>query len=107
MRTVNYSDGSQNRFVYDSIGNVVEAENAYSKTIYQYDQGGVLIYQKDVTTGEKVRFDYDSAGNRTRFYSTNRETKYTYGKNNEVKEIFDIKYRLSIKLKYVKNGKNA
>ena len=107
IRTVNYSDGSQNRFVYDAIGNIIEAENAYGKTIYQYDQGGQLIYQKDVTTGEEIYFEYDDAGNRIRLYSTNRETKYTYGKNNEVKEIFDNKQRISIKLSYDKNGREV
>ena len=85
-------------------GNITEAENAYGKTLYQYDKGGRLICQKDVTTGEEIRFEYDGAGNRTRLYSSNRETKYLYGKNNEVTEIFDNKQRLSVKLEYNING---
>lgn len=97
----------KNIVVYDAIGNIIEAENTYGKTQYRYDQGGRMIYQKDVTTGEEVRFEYDKAGNRTRLYSSNRETKYTYGKNNEVKEIFGNKQRLSIKLEYNKNGREV
>ncbi len=97
----------KNIVVYDAIGNIIEAENTYGKTKYRYDQGGRMIYQKDVTTDEEVRFEYDAAGNRTRLYSSNRETKYTYGKNNEVKEIFDNKQRLSIKLSYDKNGREV
>ncbi len=85
-------------------GNITEAENTYGKTLYQYDKGGHLVYQKDVTTGEEIRFEYDGAGNRTRLYSSNRETKYLYGKNNEVTEIFDNKQRLSVKLEYNVNG---
>ena len=107
IRTVKYSDGSENRFVYDMSGNIIEVQNAYGKTFYQYDKGGRLIYQKDVTTGEEIRFEYDSAGNRTRLYSSNRETKYIYGKNNEVTEIFDNKQRISVKLEYNKNGQET
>ena len=105
VKTIHYSDGSENRFVYDALGNVLEAENAYGKTIYQYDQGGRLINQNDVTTGEELNFEYDDVGNRTRLYCSNRETLYTYGKNNELKEIFDNKQRISIKLEYDKNGR--
>lgn len=105
VRTVRYSDGSENRFVYDSLGNIIEAQNEYGKTLYRYDQGARLIYQKDTATGEEVYFEYDPAGNRKKLYSTNRETTYSYGKNNEVKEIFDNKQRVSIKLEYDKNGR--
>ena len=104
VKTVQYSDGSSNRFVYDAIGNIVEAENAYGKILYRYDQAGLLIYQKDVTTGEELYFEYDAAGNRTRLYSSNRESSYSYGKNNEVKEFFDNKQRLRVQLDYNKNG---
>ena len=104
VRTVCYSDGSQNKFVYDAMGNMIESANAYGTTVYQYDAGGRLIYQKDVTTGEEVYFEYDAAGNRTRLYSSNRETVYSYGKNNEVKEIFDNKQRVRVQLGYNING---
>ena len=107
VRTVKYSDGSENRFVYDAIGNIIEAENAYGKTIYRYDRGARTIYQKDVTTGEEVYFEYDDAGNRTKLLSSNRETIYTYGQNSEVKEIFDNKQRLNVKLEYDKNGREV
>lgn len=104
IRTEVYSDGSQNQFTYNAIGNIVEASNAYGKTIYKYDQAGLLIYQKDQSTGEEIYFEYDSAGNRIRLYSSNRDTSYVYGKNNELKEIFDNKQRMSVKLEYNKNG---
>lgn len=104
VRTVKYSDGSESRFVYDMAGNITEAQNAYGKTLYQYDKGGRLIYQKDITTGEEISFEYDATGNRTRLYSSNRDTSYAYGSNNEVKEIFDNKQRVSVKLAYNKNG---
>ncbi len=107
LRTVNFSDGTKNVFVYDSIGNIIEAYNEYGKTEYKYDKGGKLVYQKDVTTGEEIFFEYDDAGNRIKLLSSSRETKYTYGKNNEVKEIFDNKQRLSIKLEYDKNGREV
>ena len=105
--TVRYSDGSENRFVYDMAGNIIEAANAYGETVYSYDQGGRLISQKDVISGEEVYFEYDDCGNRIRLYSSNRETLYTYGKNNEVKELFDNKQRVSIKLSYDKNGREV
>ncbi len=107
VRTISYSDGSKNVFVYDAIGNIVEAWNQYGKTIYEYDRGGRLIYQKDEASGEEIYFEYDAAGNRTRLYSSNRETLYTYGKNNEVKEIFDNKQRMRVQLEYNKNGSEA
>ncbi len=99
-----YSDQSQNYFFYDMKGNVVQAQNVYGESLYSYDQGGRMIYQKDVTTGEEVFFEYDGAGNRIRLYSSNRDTRYIYGKNNEVKEIFDNKQRLRVQLDYNKNG---
>ena len=107
VRSVKYSDGSENSFVYDSLGNTIEASNSSGKTLYQYDQSGRMIYQKDVTTGEEIRFEYDKAGNRVKLYSSNRETRYSYGKNNEIKEIFDNKQRISIKLKYDMNGRET
>ena len=104
VRTVHYSDESENRFEYDAMGNIIQASNAYGNTVYKYDAGGRLVYQKDVTTGEEIYFEYDQAGNRTRLYSTNRETLYTFGKNNEVKEIFDNKQRVRVQLGYNING---
>lgn len=105
--TVSYSDSSQERFVYDLTGNITEAQNAYGKTLYRYDKGGLMIYQKDLTTGEEINFEYDGAGNRTHLYSSNRETRYSYGCNNELKEIFDNKQRMSVKLSYDKNGREV
>ena len=102
--TVRYSDGSENHFVYDEIGNIVEAQNANDKTVYQYDKGGRLVYQKDITSGEELYFEYDNAGNRIRLLSSNRDTRYAYGKNNEVKEIFDNKQKVGVELQYNKNG---
>ncbi len=107
VRTVRYEDCSENCFVYDVVGNITEAQNAYGKTVYRYDSGARLVYQKDITTGEEVYFTYDDTGNRTKLLSSNRETSYTYGKNNEVKEIFDNKQRLSVQLDYDKNGREV
>ncbi len=107
IMTVRYSDGSENRYVYDAVENIAEAENAYGSSLYKYDQGGRLVSQKDMTTGEEIYFEYDDAGNRIKLSSSNRETFYTYGKNNEIKEIFDNKQRISIKLKYDKNGREV
>lgn len=106
-RTVKYSDGDTNYFVYDSIGNLAEVKNACGKTEYFYDKGGRLISQKDITTGEEISYEYDSAGNRIRLYGSNREISYIYGKNNEVIEIFDNKQRLHVKLNYNKKGQEV
>lgn len=103
-KTILFSDGSSNHFLYDSTGNIIEARNSNDKTVYYYDKGGKLIYQKDDTTGEELFFEYDSVGNRTRIKSSNRDTVFTYGRNNEVKQIFDNKQRVSIELQYNKNG---
>ena len=105
VRTVHYSDGSENRFVYDMLGNIIEAENVYGKTEYSYDKGGRLILQKEITVNEEVAFEYDAAGNRTKLLSANRETVYSYGRNNEVKEVFDNKQRLKISLSYDVNSR--
>ena len=107
IRTVCFSDGRKNVFVYDALGNIIEASNEIGKTEYKYDKGGKLIYQKDAATGEEIFFEYDDAGNRIKLLSSNRETQYTFGKKNEVKEIFDNKQRLSIKLEYDKNGREV
>ena len=107
VRTVLYSDGSKNQFVYDAMGNIIQAQNMYGNTCYEYDKGGRLIVQKDITTGEEIRFEYDAAGNRTRLISSNRETRYTYDANNDLKEIFDNKQRVSVQLEYNKNGQEV
>lgn len=107
VRTVRYPDSTEYRFVYDMAGNITEAQNAYGRTQYRYDQGGRMIYQKDITTGEEIYFSYDDAGNRIRIESSNRQTSYSYGKNNEVKEIFDNRQRISIKLEYDKVGREV
>ncbi len=103
--TMSYSDGLNNSYLYDEAGNILETQNAYGKTIYQYDKGGRLIYQKDVTSGKEVFYEYDDNGNRIKLLSQDRETLFSYGRNNEVKEIFDNKQRLSVKLEYDKNGR--
>lgn len=104
VKTFSYADASMNVFVYDAAGNIIESENSYGKTLYKYDKGRKLVYQKDVTTGEEIFYEYDDAGNRIRVLSTNKDSVYVYGKNNEVKEIFDNKQRVRVKLSYNKNG---
>ena len=96
-----------NNYKYDAIGNIIEAQNESGKTQYKYDKGGRLIFQKDFATGEEISFEYDKAGNRTKLISSNRETVYRYGANNEVKEIFDNKQRVSVQLGYNKNGQEV
>ena len=51
MRTIQYSDEGENRFVYDIFGNVLEAENTSGKELFRYDTGGYLIYQQDLSSG--------------------------------------------------------
>ena len=104
-KTIHFSDGSESKFVYDEIGNLLEAENATGKICFQYDQGGRMIYQKDEVTGDEVYFQYDTAGNRTGLESNNRKTTYTYGSNNELKELFDNKQKLSLQLTYDNRGR--
>ena len=104
---IDYSDGSKNRFVYDAIGNLIEAENECSHTLFIYDKGGFLIKQKELILGEEMNFEYDKSENRTRLNSSTCDTIYTYGKNNELIEIFDNKQRVSIKLAYNKNGREV
>ncbi len=106
-KVIHFSDGSKNKFVYDELGNLLEAENASGKICFQYDQGGRIILQKDEATGDEVYFQYDKAGNRTRLESNNRKTSYSYGKNNELKELFDSKQRLSIQVSYDTNGREV
>ena len=106
-RTVNYSDGTNNQIVFDAIENIKEAQNQNDYLIFEYDQGGRLIYQKNATTDEEIRYEYDLAGNRIRLLSATRDTNYSYGKNNELKEIFDNKQKLSIKLDYNKTGQEV
>ena len=74
IRTVCFSDERKNVFVYDALGNIIEASNENGKTEYKYDKGGKLIYQKDAATGEEIFFEYDDAGNRIKLLSSNRET---------------------------------
>lgn len=94
-------------FIYDECGNVLEAKNSDSSLKYLYDKGGKLIYVKDLSAGEEIFYEYDEGGNRTHIKSSNRDTFYKYGKNNEIKEIFDNKEKLSIKLKYNNIGKEV
>ncbi len=104
VRTVSYSDGSKNQFVYDAAGNLLNIKNDYENSVYQYNQGNRMIYQKNEETGEEVFYEYDAAGNRIRLRSSNHEITYQYGKNNEVKEIFDNKQRVHVILEYNVNG---
>ena len=104
IKTYTYNDGSYDKMVYDSAGNIVEASNESGLFHYEYDKGGRLVYQNDIRGGEEVCFEYDAAGNRTRLLSNNSDLSYVYGSNNELKEIFDNKQRLSVKLSYNKKG---
>ena len=102
------SDSSRDGlFTYDELGNILEAKNADCQLKYLYDKGGKLIYLNDLSAGEEIYYEYDEGGNRTHIKSSNRDTFYVYGKNNEVKEIFDNKQKLSIKLKYNNIGKEV
>ena len=98
---------SKNDFTYDALENITQAQNEYDKTEYEYDKGGRLILQKNITTGEEIRFEYDAAGNRTRLLSSNRDTRCSYGANNELKEIFDNLLKVSVQFEYNKNGQEV
>ena len=102
--TTYYQDGSRSSLVYNAIGNISQAENDFSNTLYEYDTGGRLILQKDLAEGEEIRFEYDAAGNRTKLSGRDRESIYSYGANNELKFFFDNKQRVSVQLQYNKNG---
>ena len=104
IRTIQYSDEGENRFVYDIFGNVLEAENTSGKELFRYDTGGYLIYQQDLSSGEELQFEYDNAGNRIRLKSKSLDISYLYGKNNEVKEIFDSRQKVSVQFKYNELG---
>ena len=102
--TIQYSDGTKNKYIYDVLGNVVYTENENSKISYEYDKAGQLIKQKDERTGEILEFSYDAAKNRIRMKGSNRDTVYRYGKNCELLEVSDNKQRFGIKFRYDENG---
>ena len=105
IQTISYEDNSQNSYEYNMCGNIIMAQNEYSKNGYKYDKGAKLIEQKDYTTGETITFSYDRAGNLTRLVSSNKDTQYTYGKNKEVLGVYDRNLGLDIKLEYDCNGR--
>ena len=105
IQTISYADNSQNYYEYNMLGNITLAQNNFSKTQYVYDKGARLIKQKDITTGEIITFTYDSAENLIRLVSSNKDTKYTYGKNNEVLRVYDNMLGVDIKLEYDCNGR--
>ena len=107
QKSIHFPDGSESMFVYDEIGNLLEAENSSGKMYFQYDQGGRMIYQKDGPTGEEIYFSYDNAGNRIGLESSNRKTTYIYGKNNELKELTDNKQKISMQLTYDVNDRET
>lgn len=104
---VHYFDGSENRFVYNQIGKITEAKNSNETIMYEYDKGGRLIEQRDVNSGEVLSFEYDEAGNRIRLKSSKRDTFFSYGKNNELLDVFDNKLRISISFQYNAYGQEV
>ena len=106
-KTISYEDNSQNTYLYNFLGNITHAQNKYDSTKYEYDKGGRLCTQNNITTGEKVLFEYDAAGNISRVSSSNKDTRYHYGKNNEILSIEDSKLDISIQLKYDSNGRET
>jgi RHS repeat-associated protein len=106
-KTILYADNSKTSYSYDFLGNITHTENKNDSTKYEYNKGGALCAQRNITTGEEVLFEYDGAGNITRVTSSNKDTRYQYGKNNEVLRVEDTKLLVNIKLKYDANGRET
>ena len=58
--SVNYSDGSEYKFVRDNKNRIVEAIGPGAHTKFSYDEQGLPI--KETTNGETFRMEYDASG---------------------------------------------
>jgi RHS repeat-associated protein len=77
-------------FVYDAVGNRIEAADANGTTTYAYDARDRLVHESR-PDGSELHYDYDAAGNRTKVTAiangTTRVTRYVYdaaGHNTQV-----------------------
>jgi RHS repeat-associated protein len=98
--TTQYADGTQSIITRDMSGSVVSAQGETGIIRYRYDAGGMLIEQNDESAGERTTYQYDSAGRRVRMQSGNRDVNYTYGKNGELKKVFDNTQKLMVEYQY-------
>ena len=91
LTRVLYADGTEKSFSYDPAGNIVGAENEAGALEYAYDPLNRLIEAHDSGMDETISYTYDPAGNRltTNWLDKERETRYTYGKMNELLSVTD------------------
>ncbi len=94
--TTRYSDGTTSVITRDIGGRITEAVGTTGTLKYQYDAGGRLILQDDVSGGERTEYQYDRSGRRTHMRSGNRTVEYRYGKNGELLAVRDMSQRLSV-----------
>jgi len=103
---VQSSDGTWSRFAFNESGNRISAEDAKSKTTWQYDANGRVVFQRQERVDRKtvdlvMAYEYDPAGNRTavtypngnrvqyRYDALNRQSAVVLPDGSEVAQSFD------------------
>lgn len=80
----NDSSNNNSEIVRDINGNITELTDEETHIVFVYDQGGRLVAQRNLSTGNDFYYSYDKAGNRIQMTDGNRTVNYEYGCNNEL-----------------------
>jgi len=105
--TTQYRDGSVTVIVKDATGRIVKATGASGTIRYRYDEGGMLVSQRDESADEETSYTYDKAGRRVRMDSGSREISLRYGKNGELLSVSDGKQLLKAAFTYDVMGRET
>ncbi|MBU7038627.1 MAG: exo-alpha-sialidase [Theionarchaea archaeon] len=80
---VTYPDSTNETYLYDAVGNVVQKTDANGTTGFVYDNGYQLS-SVTYTDGSVVTFEYDVNGSRTLLTDSEGSTWYTYDNRNRL-----------------------
>jgi RHS repeat-associated protein len=96
--SVRYRDGSFSAITKTMIGQTVEASSSTGTIQYGYDEGGLLVRQEDLGSGDATTYVYDRAGRRVSMKNRDRNVSYAYDRNGFLSSVRDSSQKLSASL---------
>jgi RHS repeat-associated protein len=96
--SVRYRDGDFSSIIRTMTGEIVEAAASTGTIKYSYDEGGLLVRQDDLGSGDITTYAYDRDKRRVSMKNRDRNVSYSYDRNGLLSSVRDSSQKLSASL---------